>query len=359
MKVTIHRWIHATPALLLFVWLMVFNSCERRPLEYDEKPRAVKIDVKIDWSKSGIDPYSPDGKGVHRVSIRFYPKDNQPIFELYLEENVTEGSIYVPAGRYSVIIYNESVSDSKSFWDGAITFTDVNSFENFAANAVPYADTQRTKEFPFYKPSAGEQFMVEPLRLASWSVNNFEVTEDMITAMNGQKPFANLTEEEKEMFNTFKNVVMRALTRPVDVTAQVENLIATQTAYMAMQGLATKVYMATARTTQSPATHLFIFNRRKYDADKKSGTMNSTFLSFGRTTPSGSNRESYTIAADILFVTGVLYKPDQPFLFDVTGQVLSNYDTKISIELLINFKLPYVEGGIAVDEWEDDVYSLD
>jgi len=360
MKVTIYsRWIHILPPLLLLVWLLVINSCERRPLEYDEKPRGAAIAVKIDWSKSGIDPYSSDN-GVHRVSLRFFPKDvPSDVFELYMEGNVTEGEILIPAGRYAVIIYNESAVTDRAFWDGAITFTDVNSFTDFAANAVPYAAAQRTQAFPFYKPSAAEQFIVEPLRLASWSIENFVVTENMITVSNGQRPWNYLTEEEKQMFDAFKNVVMRGLTRQVEVNAQVENLISTQTAYMAMQGFATKVYMASARTTLHSATYLFTFNRRKYDANGKNGMMNSSFLSFGRITPSGSYRESYMIAADILFVTGELHKPSPPLLFDVTGQVLSNYDAKISIDLLINYKLPYVEGGIMVDEWDDSIYQLD
>ena len=333
--------------------------CERRPLEDDEQPPAALIPVNIDWSKSGLNVTSPDGgDAVHRVSLRFFPKGkNMPVFDIYLEGNVTEGNIRVPIGKYSVIVFNESVDD-RGYWDGKIRFTDVNSFNDFAANAIPFNANMRDQLFPFYRPQTGENFMNEPLALASWSIEDFEVTEAMVMVSHGEKQLLFLTEEENRMYNALKYVVMRALTRPVNVTAQVENLISVHQAYAAMQGFANKVYMASARTTYDSTTYLFTFDRRKYDTNGKDGVMNSSFLSFGRTPTSAANRESYKIAADMLFVTGELYKPTPPLLFDVTEQVLSNYDTEIEINLFIHYKLPYIEGGIAVDEWDDDVYTL-
>ena len=354
-----NRWKSGLAAMLLMVSTLLIDSCERRPLEDDENPKAAAINVKIDWSKSGLNPDTRDGgNGVHRASLRFFPKDNSPVFDLYLEGNVKEGQILVPVGKYSVIVFNESVYD-KSYWEGAITFTDVNSFDNFAAHAVPFSAAQRTKDFPFYVPRQGEEFIVEPLHLASWSIEHFEVTEKMIMVSHGERQPFYLSDEENEMLNALTKIVMRALTRPVNVTAQVENMISTHIAYMSMQGFANKVYMASARTTYNPTTYLFTFDRRKYDSNGRDGVMNSRFLSFGRTPSSTANPESYKIAADILFITGDRHQPQQPLLFDVTGQVLKDYDTKIDIDLYINFSLPYVEGGIAVDEWEDDVYTLE
>ena len=215
----------ASVILSFFVATMVITTCERRPLENDELPPTAKLAVKIDWSKSGIEPYAKDGKGVHRVSFRFFPHDSRlPIFERYLEGNVTEGEIEVSIGKYSVIVFNESLDDL-NYWDGAITFTDVNSFADFAANAVPYPAAQRALEFPFYKPLQGEQFIVEPLPLASWSIEHFEVTENMILVLQGVRASYTLSETEAEMVNAFINVVMRALTRPVNVTARVENMV--------------------------------------------------------------------------------------------------------------------------------------
>jgi hypothetical protein len=129
--------------------------------------------------------------------------------------------------------------------------------------------------------------------------------------------------------------------------------------YMAMQGLATKVYMASAETTSTPATYMFMLGGKKFDEDKQNGTTSNSFLTFGRTPSSGAYRESYLLAADILLVTGELYQPSTPFRFDITSQFIMNYHTNIHIDLNISFNLPYVDGAIGVDDWDDDVIPLD
>jgi len=346
----------ALKVLMLFVSTMIITTCERRPLEDDELPAAANFEVKIDWSKSNIDPDL--NEEIHRVSFRFFSKDKKSyLFDRYLEGEVKEGEISIPLGKYSVIVFNESVDDQNTWWHGTINFTDINNYDNFAANAVPYDAAQRTKEFPFYKPLSGEQFIVAPIKLASWSIADFEVTENMLLVLQGKRPSYILTEEETDMINALKNIVMRALTRPVNVTATVENAVSAQTTYTVMRGFSNKVYMASGKTAKNPVSYLFLLNGRRLDADKKNGTFNGSFLCFGRVPDSLD--ESYKIAADILFVNGELYKPTTPLLFDVTNQVLPNYNTKVPIDLSIQYKLPYVEGGITVEDWDDDVYHLD
>lgn len=338
---------------LLPVMLVMLSatSCERRPLEDDELPLAALIPVKIDWSKSGIDVASHNGgSGVHRVSLRFYPKDSkQPVFDLYLEGNVTEGQIAVPVGVYSVIVFNESVDD-KGYWEGKVNFTDVNSYMDFAANAVPYDVATREQQFPFYQPQTGEKLINEPLNLASWCLDEFRVTEKMVPVSYGQQKASFLSADENDMFYALTHITMRALVRPLIVTAQVKNLVSAQTNYFAMRGLASKVYMASGLTTQTPSTHLFTLNGRQYMQGGKDGTTSKTFLCFGRTLAP----ESYKLAADVLFVTGELYNPTPPLRFDVTDQVILDYHNRLTIKVDISYELPYVEGGIGVDEWDDE-----
>ena len=345
---------HPTLAILiLLVSTMILTTCERRPLEYDELPSSARFDVKIDWSMSGIIPEG-DNKDVHRVSFRFFPKNKQSqVFDRYLEGKVTEGKIDdVPLGKFSVIVFNESVDDH---WEGVLSFTDINSYDDFAANAVFDKTAPHPQKFPFYKPLAGEKFIVEPLKLASWSIKDFEVTENMILVMQGARPSHVLSDEETEMVNAFTNVVMRALTRPVNLTANVENVVSAQATYMAMRGFASKVYMASGRTTNSAVSYLFTLGKRTVYSDGKNGALHGSFQCFGRV----SSGESYQLAADVLFGTGELYKPTPPLLFDVTNQVIPNYNTKVPIDLSIQFNLPFVEGGISVEDWDDEVYTLE
>ena len=356
-----NKYVKATwlPVIALLMLLLALNTCTRRPLEDDEPRQGAYLKVRIDWSKTSLDPLSPNNNGIHRVSLRFFPKDTRrEVFDRYLEGNVTEGTILVPMGEYSVIVFNESVDDLP-WWNEAITFTDVNSYNNFAANIVPFADVQRQQQFPFYKPGVGERFIVEPLHLASWSLDHFVVTEGMALVSQGEQSTYYISKEENDMLKAFTNIVMRGLTHRVNLTAHVENLASMCTGYMAIQGLASKVYMASAETVQNPATYLFTLSGRQYDTSSKNGTTSNRFLTFGRIPSSGAFHESYIILADILLINGDLLNPTTPLRFDVTNQFVLNYETDINIHLDITFQLPYVEGGIGVDDWEDEVITLE
>ena len=328
------------------IMMMFFASCQRRLIEDEEMTLAALIPVNIDWSESGINPTN----GVHVVSIRFFPKDGvSPAFDCYLEGNPREGEILVPTGQYSVIVFNESLQDA-AFWADKVVFTDVNSYSNFAANTIALTDAARLQQFPYYKPQPSEQFIDAPVRLmASWSLDNFEVTNNMILVTQGRRPASSLSVAESNMLNALKQITMRALTRSVTVTAQVENLISADSMYLAMQGLASKVIMATGVTTYNPSTHLFFLNGRQY-SNGKDGTARSTFLCFGRTPAP----ESYYITADILLISKTLFEPTPPLLFNRTNEFIAGFTSNLLINLNIDFSLPLIEGGVAVDDWGDD-----
>jgi len=341
----IRRFIGA--AIMLPVMMMLLlSSCYRRLIEEDEIRQEALIQVNIDWNSSGI-----DSNTIHKVSIRFFPKDdNGAAFDCYLEGNESQGEIMVPVGSYSVIVFNEAINDA-NYWANSIVFSDENSYNDFAANAVTLSETARLQQFPYYVPQQGEQFIIEPIRrLASWSLDNFEVTDNMILVTQGYRPASSLTVEENNMLNALKQITMRALIRPVTITAQVENLVSAQTMYLAMQGLSRKVNMATGITTHSPSTYLFILNGRQYALNQRDGTARNTFLCFGRT----PEPESYIITADILLRSNVLYEPTTPLLFNVTNQLISGYQTNVPVNLNISIILPYIEGGVAIDDWGDD-----
>ena len=323
--------------------LMTASACERRPLE-DQYFDSALIPVKIDWNYSGIPVTDNSGSGyVHRVSLRFFPKDGSPAFDRYMETNVIEGKIEVPVGEYSVIVFNESVHDI--YWEDAIFFTDINNYSAFAANIV----ADNVSNYPLYTPLSGENMIVEPYMLASWSIDNFSVTSDMVwqTRWHSGTP----TPQSNAMINALSNIVMRQLTYTVTVKAWVENLCSAQLIQCAARGFAQKVYMASAQTTQTPATHLFLLNGRRWDdASQINGSVEKGFLSFGRL-PQPS---LYWLNMDIISTTGELY--NQPLLYDVSNQVLNQ--TLRNININININLPYVEGGIYVGDWDDETIVL-
>lgn len=315
-------------------------ACERRPLE-DITYSTAPIPVKIDWSKSGISVTKPTGEEyVHRVSLRFYPKDGSEVFDRYLEGNITEGNIEVPVGKYSVVVFNESIYDP--YWSKSVFFTDVNDYSKFAAHVI----NDDVTLYPFYDSIPGETVVVEPLRLASWSLDNFEVTADVVVDECG-------TPVSKKVPTDLTKIVMRKLTYNVNVLAEVQNLRSAQFIQGAIRGFSNKVYMASGLNAQTPTTHIFTFNGRKWNTGSQTdGTTEKDFLSFGLLPSPGQ----YILPVNVLFVTGELYKPTEPLLYDVSSQTNSNVNSDIKIR--IKFVLPYKEGGIDVGDWDDEDHII-
>lgn len=316
------------------------TSCERRPLE-DITYGPAKIPVKIDWSESGIPVSQPVGEDyVHRVSIRFFPKDGSEAFDRYLEGDVTQGSIEIPAGNYSVVAFNESVADP--YWTNSITFSDVNDYSNFAATIVPDDITL----YPIYKSVPNENIVVDPHKLASWSLDDLEITQDMAQSTCGVPDNSKIT-------TALTHIKMRKLTYNVNVLAEVENLKSAQLIIGAIRGFSNKVYMASGKTAETPSTHVFAFNARKWTDDTQTdGTTEKNFSSFGLLPVTSQ----YFLPMNVLFVTGEVYEPSTPLLYDVSSQANSyaNTDMKIRVKLA----LPKKEGGINVGDWEDEEHIV-
>ena len=330
--------------LAAVVAIPLFTACERRPLEDDFGVTAL-IPVKIDWSRSNIPVTDAGGNGyVHRVSLRFFPKDGSAAFDRYLELNVIEGKIEVPIGAYSVVVFNESVYDV--YWEDAIRFSDVDSYADFAATIVH----GQAANYPFYRPLVGEELIVEPFRLASWSLDDFTITKETVTRTRSATRAASGADDPE---NALTRIVMRALTHNVNVTAHVENLSSAQLLQGAMRGFAQTVYMASGETAQTPATHIFKLNSRVWDAGSQAhGTVSRSFLSFGRL----PQNEQYWVDVDAVFIDGAFH--DEQLLWNVTDQVTAHPAGAIDIYIDLTLQLPLITEGIFVGDWEDEVIKI-
>ncbi len=247
----------------LLASVVLLNSCERRPLE-DAYANVARIPVHIDWSQSGITvPAAADDEvnRVHRVSLRFFPQNGAKPFDVYMEEpNIIDATIDVPIGKYKVIAFNETIDDD-AWWAGAMSFTDVNDYNKFAAYVVPYNAGRLSANFPFWHPAAGESVGSEPRKLASWSLGDFEVTQDMVQQCYTTEPAATrLSTQEEGWMNALTHIVMRRLTYNVTVTATVQNLVSSQANYANVSGFSDMVYMASAESllisSKSPILHI-------------------------------------------------------------------------------------------------------
>lgn len=324
--------------MLSALFLATATACERRSL-CDDCPCDMSIPVKIDWSISGITPNSgTDVDFVHRVSLRFFPEDGSPAFERYLEENVFEGEIRIPAGIYSVVVYNEAIDDV--YWSEAVRFENTDDYNLFSANIVEISP----ESYDFYTPQPGETFAAEPLKLASWSLNHFEVTQSQ----------QNSGDDRGVTNDALTKVKLRRLTISTHVIADVTNLKAAMRMEAALTGIASKVYMASGKTEVLPTTHLFTFRSPVWDDETKTdGWVERRLLTFGRL-PQPS---SYLLNLGVIFVTGERYNPDTPLRYDVTDQVILSPQND-NIEIRVHLTLPEVNGDINVGEWEDEEHLI-
>ncbi|MDD3107873.1 MAG: DUF5119 domain-containing protein [Alistipes sp.] len=341
-----------TPYLLL-LGILLFGACERRHLESESPDPGLSalIPVKIDWSKTGfpVDAtprLATQQEYVHRVSLRFFPRNGGAPFERYLETNVFEGEINVPVGEYAVIVYNESVEDV-NYWNGRVVFSHPNDFKAFSASL-----SQDPTSYDFYTPGASEFMGVEPLRLASWSLDTFWVTPEMATKTRYQTT-RTLVMQDQQMLYALTHIVMRPLTYPTQIKADLHNLRSAQQIRGCLRGFASRVNMATGKTHAESGNHVIPFTTRAWwSTEQKDGSATALLLTLGRSTPAAkSASEKYDIHMDVVLHNGQRHSMSQP-VFDLSDQILASTDT---LKANIAFDLPEYSGSdIEIDPWREE-----
>ena len=161
MKDTVFRpryycWIRPLPWFLAL--LLLFASCERRELTYYME---AEITVTADWSHAGVPEEKDDG-----VTLVIFPQDgSEPRVILTGERERT--IVRLPRGTYDAILFNRSFTDFSN-----LLFTgmeSLKSLEAYAKEVVTRADTR--------------VIVSSPDKLASGTVRNFEVTDDMLLSL--------------------------------------------------------------------------------------------------------------------------------------------------------------------------------
>lgn len=308
----------------------VLTACERRILgDCPDDAASARLPVVVDWSESGITPTSrADADYVHRVSLRFFPKDGSAVFDRYLEGDVFAGDVDVPVGNYSVVAFNESIYDT--YWNDALYFTGVDNYNSFAANLVD----DNPDNYDFYATESGAKLSQTPLKLASWSLDNFEVK----PSMTGDPMYYALTK-----------IKLRQLTFEARIAVEATRLNSSMTMHGIFKGIVHKVMMASAEPVHSPTTHIFVFNAITWnDPAQTDGVIRAHVLTFGKQPVESS---AYWLALDVILKSGTRYTPATPLLFEVSDQVHATSDK--NIEIGVKIALPELDSGVDVGDWED------
>lgn len=342
--------------------LLVLLSCEGYGDECGVAlPRRAVLPVAVDWSGSGLDPeLSSRGESgsVHRLSLRFYPEGGGDVIVRFLEANLYYDEIEVPVGRYSVVAINEGVNDS--YWSGSVKFTDSDDFDLFSAELEVEDGVEAN----------------EPKALASWSLGEFEVTQNMASYSWGlhqvedAQDSSALTEYEQSQMVALLDVIMLGLTRTLRVEVTAENLGSAKSLMASVTGLTKRVGIVSRVTESDSITHTFglsnfefselrsSFSSRSENSYDDDGVAWGECLTFGHPLDSSVRSDSdYSMDLEVLMLDGTTHEEDTSDI-DVGDAITS---TASGEDYLVehSLSLPEVESGdIDVDGWEeaDDLY---
>lgn len=328
--------------MLLCVWVLV--GCERRPLE-DEMGSLASVPFTFDWSKSGLDESE-----MHRASICFFPHDGSASFAWHMQGDLTKASVPLSVGKYSIIVFNETTDE----WDWErIAFEGKEKYETFHVYAV------KDNFKGLYTRADESDIRKTPEALASWSLDEFEVTPDMIAYTRGTKSRSINQDVVGKSLESVSGITPKPLTLSVHVTAYVHNLKSAVRCSAALSGATGKVSLATGRPVPGSVTHIFIMNNRKYDSEGSlNGTIEANLLLFKFVEEDIKN----SLELNFELHDGTVTDPE---IFDISDQIDKE---KTTIEVNIGIKekdpdnpeadrpivLPLIEvdNDVKVDDWK-------
>jgi hypothetical protein len=337
----------ATRLLFIAVIIYALTGCRRRSLEGNLTPETALIPVHIDWSMSGV-PI----ERMHRASVLLFSEEGGAPLEFRMETSLTDDIIQVPVGVYSVIVFNETTDPTD--WS-AITFTDKNNYEKFAAVAQAVEGSRG-----FYTRADDLPLIENPDALAAWSLDRFEVTEDLLERSRSRSR-AELAEESGGLTDIVPTPRFETMT----IKARVENLSSSMQATGVLD-MASGIYMASGEKLSTQGAFAFILGNRIYDPNGDDGITTSTFNIFGRYAPSSIQCDLYI---DFLLTDGTLF-PRQSF--NVTDMIMSVHKggpppaEEIIVGISNNspdhlIELPAdmdVKAGVTIDDWDEVVIPL-
>lgn len=262
------------------------------------------------------------------------------------------GEVEVPIGIYSVLIFNNTVTDF--------------------SQRVGFRGMARYETFEYYcKPQDGSGCYYQPDILAVFRLADFEVTGDMVT-LTGAK---NRSMSESRL--TSAKVSVRALSgaRPCRLTCNahllvhVSGLNNASAATGSLKGFASSVFLATGQTSATPVNHTFPLNNPQYyEGQYKNGTIDAGLTILGRLPVTSRYWVDITFRLRREYNGSTTFPtpPDPPCREDITSRLETEIDgIRINIEMGTQagpvITLPDVgapdEGGFDVDisGWGEEV----
>ncbi len=314
----------------MMVLLATLLSCKYQPIynNEDQVSNSATIRFAIDWTQANIVLSE-----VSNLSIYAYAEDlGSPYVKI--SGNIDTAYINLPSGVYSLLIFNDAVEDILG-----VSFTGSDSFGDFYAQSTTRTSTSDL----YYSTSESEVFASKMGRLASWSLEGFEVTSEMISCSICE-------DSNKLVIDTLINATPSAITRQCEVSVTIENLNNAQIVQATLIGFASGAYVASGETIlDSEQSILYSVDLNSYSYSNESdGVVEGETTIFGLSTDTST---TYQVVIDIILGSGEL----SSFTRDVTEQMVEQSGSTIYIDLSSDddkIVLPESSGtGFGVDGW--------
>lgn len=312
--------------IMAFSVLLMLFSCERRPLEEMCEDKAL-IPIGTMWLRADIDPQN--------VTALFYNQDNgKLVLEHRFENTPSRIQTYasVPVGTYTVVVFNEL--------RGQIKGVGIRGYENFStlqAHAIP-DPTAKSR-------SDGNSYVNEPDILASVTVFDFEVTNEMVSYSHYYPDGEVINPSMQESIETLVGLEPLRKVHQFNIVVRVKGLNnARMPALIDLRGIAESFNINEDKNSRVTAAQQFTMNNRKYDSDsRKDGTISGTVYTWGflgeKPDETNVQRDS-RVQLDFLFMLVDAEKTLVRQQVDVTSLIIFQAETNGAATLSLEVELP-------------------
>lgn len=298
------------------VLVLLISGCQLRPLDYDYIDTA-EVNIITSWSRSGLTAH-PNGQ-----TVMFFPQSGGgPVVKLSHSDTVT---VNLELGTYDVIVFNETFEDFDY-----IEFVSRNSFRDISAVLSSSSFVR-----------SGYEVFEEPDMLASATIPNFEVTEEMVTLTRditrartkaNTKSAASQPAETRAFMPILTiNVNPTPLVYEVNVRVAVHGLDNVLSSGAFITGFAYGVHLCDGSPINRAITHKVTYYDREFDAGSTTdGHLIGKFHSFGIHDTGSATHSGYEMDFRAILPDGSTYS---------TTRSLDNHIELFEKDHTINFNI--------------------
>ncbi|WP_297905813.1 DUF5119 domain-containing protein [uncultured Parabacteroides sp.] len=234
--------------IFLISLILGLPGCSKKTI-IDEYADRCSVRLDIDWSLCGID--------VDGMTVLFYPVDGgEP--SRFLTNTITGDKVQLKSGTYDVVVFNQAAEE--------YSYLTVEGQERYSSLCV----VMKTTQSDWYTPAAEERLIYDPEPFATATLENFEITQEMIqTSAEEGKEFSLTCQPEKVIFTTH-------------LSLQIKGLHNVREARGAIKGVADTYWIADGKTGNSVATQLVDFPEKTFHENSTTdGVLSGSFLTLG------------------------------------------------------------------------------